>query len=571
MAQWKTISEVSGHLKVNPYTVKNAVMRAGKRGETWVKQGERSSGKKRRLVWLIDTTSQTYLKRAARWTGRRHAGTRANDGSPAAVMPEGGTSGASRRPAWSDPWHTPPSELEVTLVDRQLCVKTPTVEAYCRLPLGCAAQDYPCQIHFLRLPLRYECSGAFILREASVGMNTMTSDKTRPYLRQLDQQWWRVQVGRAALSLDTQEARDLCACLDVVARHYVTAVRAATTQLDLWDYLTARTRGRTGVQLCSVPWQTWQFLYRFADEFAADRGTTPWHCFDTHNQDLSLTIARAGGPTHARLWPQAPQCHGFEWYVPLLYEYPDLGLIDSEERAARRWEEEVGEEAIWSARYTDHWLRTVLVPHVLAYYATRSTEGGLRHRMAALLAPDAFTPERRQFSIIPAISPAELELYPPLDFLCTTRDLEPYLEEILSWLADYPVAYLPTPLLRASYAATLDCARSADPTVCAITALGRSHKADGENGRVGRARHWLSASFEEFEATLAGLVQRVYETRYEEVARAELVISTLHGLLMWGEDRCREERIEWVWQAIEPLWEQARFDRRYVLGSDVDA
>ena len=46
---------------------------------------------------------------------------------------------------------------------------------------------------------------------------------------------------------------------------------------------------------------------------------------------------------------------------------------------------------------------------------------------------------------------------------------------------------------------------------------------------------------------------------------------TTHGLLVWGEDRCREERIERVRLAIDPLWQQARFDRRYVLGRDVGA
>jgi hypothetical protein len=544
VSTWATVTEVSDQLGVKRNTVLHAVLRASMRGETWVKQEHEGE------MWQVDTASQRYSDYAGRWMARK-----ATKGKETAA------SSCSAR--WSEITSTP----EIALRGQQLEVKTPTIELYCRVPFGCAVQGYDCQVCFMRPPLRFELEAADILRDASVGIGTMVSEHTRPYLHTRDQRHWQVRLGRTTVTLSADEVRDVCACLDVVGWHYAEAVRFATTFLDVWDYPQEEVGGRAGVRLCTVPWRTWQLIQRFAREFAAGRGESTWHCFGSCHQGVAITIGLPGTPVHARLWALPPESHGTDQYIPLLYEYPDQELCASETLTIFSWSEHMGTGAIWTARFTDQWLRMVLVPQVLAHYQVNQATPGLRYRIASVLAPSAFALYRGRTSLLPRKPRSGAEFYIPLDRLFTADQFIPYVEVVQRWLSRYPATRMSTALLRPYYAAIADFARYTRPAGYTLaTWCMRSEMVEGERDDTPRAWRWFPSSYEDFAAALARHVQQVNEAPYEYTANASFMSQALHSLLVYEPMRCSPEQFDLVRRALQPLWKQARFDERYVLG-----
>lgn len=580
---WISITEVSRNLGVKRNTVLRAVLRASGRGESWVKKEVRQG---RGRVWMIDTSSSQYRARAAKWRSRAADRSEARTESLADVkllewsesgangMPSGlflgfYGAGASRRPVFFNPWDTAVPTPQTELQGRQLVVRTPTVEMRCRLPLGCAWQEYDCQVDFLRLPLHCELEACDILSEVQVGIGTMVSEQTRPYLRQHDQQRWEVRLGRITVTLTTSEAREVCACLDVVGTHYAEAVRSATTALELWDYPIASLYDITGVELCLVPQATWHLMRRFASEFAMDRGESIWHCFESQPRGEEIAIGRPGAPRHAGLWPLAPESDGPHQYIPLLYEYPDRALLTGPASSPFQWSPQVGPGAIWTASYTDQWLRTVLVPHVLAHYqANEVGASGLRYRVAQALAPAAFAlSSERESLLLPARS-CKSRRYTPFDQLYTTRQLLRYAWAVQHWLERYPVPRMLSAPLRPYYAAISAFAGRASTRLGLLAAAGYlvNQRAEREGGGTTDAWRWLSSSTIGVGTSIADHVRQVERDPYEYTSCALIMTQVLLLLLLSESDRCGYVLISQLRKGFQALWEQIRFDERYMLG-----
>ncbi len=244
---------------------------------------------------------------------------------------------------------------------------------------------------------------------------------------------------------------------------------------------------------------------------------------------------------------------------PLLYEYPDWALL-SVGASLPRWTH-VGAPGYWTATETDAWLRRTFIPQVQALEPTDQLTDP-RYRVAQALAPDVFAAWASQRALAP---PPLSRGYLPLHLVEQPHALIPYVEVIRHWLADYPAGRIPAMWVQAYYTAIATTASQAHPVICASHAFTRMYEAIGLGTHdCSSGWHMLHASFQEVSTCLWGHVQRVTTMLYEDTTCAEL-LSELLLLLLAQAGASQYEHMASVRHAIRPLWEQARFDERYVF------
>ena len=463
--------------------------------------------------------------------------------------------------------------VEVTRDGRYIEVTTPTVEISCHLPLGCAVRGHDIQVRFHRLPVQCDMTASELLRDAYIGLGTLPSDQTRPFLYQYDESRWQVRVGGTRVNLYTDEVRDMCSCLDVIGYHYATSLREATSLLELWNYPQAEVRGKTGVQLLMVHMNMWHLMQRYAQEFNFRKGETEWHCFgDLHSGD-AITIRKAGGPIWATLWSMPHETYNGVDYLPLLYEYPDATLLEQEEMSALPWQF-LSKSGVWTASFTQQWLTDTLIPQALSHYHISScTESGIStsricNVFAQVFAPHVFEVYRKHFDIHPAAYATETDHLVPLDAVEQPSDLIPYINELHQWFGAYPVSRMAATLLQPYYAVIAAFVKCSHPSLVSPSALSTffEHREDDLNAEP-KSNGWrlLNTSFEAFSARVIEQARRVRECDYEDVTCADLISQAFLHLLHYGRHQATEALLQQAVQAVKPLWEQARFDKRYVL------
>lgn len=439
---------------------------------------------------------------------------------------------------------SPTIHIDIFQEGRRLKVVTPTVEMNCELPLTCAVQHYSCRVRFLRLPVSCELTSEDILHDALIGIGTMLSPQTRRYLRQYDNRSWQVRLGRTWMELYADEATDVCACLDVIAERYTQAMHEATTRLELWDYPQTETHGRAGVRLLSLHRSLWRLMQRFASEVQAPTGQSDWICFGSLNDSQAITIAEPGGSIRAILRAMPCGVQQPDDHIALLYEYPDKAFLTCESEAEQSWQN-WSRAGVWTATYTENWLLNVFIPHVCSYY-----QGPLMPcSQAAVLLQSGV---RR----IPWH-----EIHRPGHF-------SPYIEDIQRWLAAYPVPQLPAAMLRPYYAAMSAFMESIEPSYDFHSTVQQVCDERCEEDSVGLAATGGRSGFfstEEFSTALRRQVRIINGASYEHRRCADLLSQIWLPFL---EHECTSGDtglLNTMCDAIQPLWEQARFGMRYVI------
>jgi hypothetical protein len=465
-------------------------------------------------------------------------------------------------------------------VGRRLTVVEPKVAVVCDLPL--AFGDGACRIAFSNVLLQgltCHLTHRQILESLMTGLDTQHHWGTRRFLQKADDGSFEAQLGQTTVILSDQEAQELCICFDTVCHAYKAILVGTEDMLQTWDYLPISMPGSRlhGFTILTVePW-LWKLMRRFAHEFDFLAGTSPWHIFDREN--FGLRVHHGQEVEHVLIYPSYG---GNPVYLPqetteLLYCIEEDPYVAAMERGDQRsWKQMIGPHGIWTAQYTEHWLVNQFIPQVLMHYPLQSSR--LWH------------PKRtRQPAYWAAHSPVEKDV--PLAQFSIPTQLVPYLHQIQGWFYMYGDCQVAASLLRPYYTALTDVVRHIDPSQLESQYFGYIHgRVFGAARRANRAQ-FQAASEKEHSASeepgddrhqadeevspatmineiIAGLdehVRRIHLVEHESPETASYLSSALIALLDHGTIHCGQEHLNAAREAILPLLDLSRFERRYVL------
>lgn len=143
----------------------------------------------------------------------------------------------------------------------------------------------------------------------------------------------------------------------------------------------------------------------------------------------------------------------------------------------------------------------------------------------------------------------------------------PYIEDIQRWLAAYPVPLLPATMLRPYYAAISAFIGSIEPSYdrYALHQAGNKKYEDDGIKFVPTGERADSFSMEELSTSIRRQVRIINGAAYEHRRCADLLSQIWLPFLADEGAPHDQELLDMMHNAIRPLWEQARFDMRYVI------
>jgi len=439
-------------------------------------------------------------------------------------------------------------------VENLRIVVKPKVAVMCNLPI--AFEEGSCQIDFssvTRRGLTIHLTHQNILGDLMMGLHTSPHWQTRRFLRQIDDDLFEAQLGQTTTILSEEEAYDLCACIDEVCQEYKRIIIEAENVLETWDYEPLHSDGLPGFYLLSVRQWLWELMRKFAHEFDCGRGNSDWHTFKQVN--ILIRVGR-GFHDHAFIWPKT----GINsWsllptgYVHLVCVFSDRDLRWVERGDVVSWKQAVGPQGIWTARYTKKWILEDFIPKVRAYYA--------RDYQAHQCEPYLDIRDDYQTKHIPFREISE------------PKQIAAYLHAVQLWLHCRPSRItVSTLLLRPYYAAFRDLAQQADPSTINISYIAENLRAveagpectrDKTESRKSPPKYqW---TYDDVMNSLDQHVARINQSEYEDSSNADLISRAFIAIVQEGAISFSQAQLNAAKQALLPLWEQSRFEWRYVL------
>ncbi len=463
---------------------------------------------------------------------------------------------------------------------RRLTVVEPKVAVVCDLPL--AFGDGACRIAFSNLLLQgltCHLTHRQILESLMTGLDTQPHWGTRRFLQKTEDGSFEAQLGQTTVILSEQEAKELCICIDNVCHAYKAILVNTEDMLQTWNYLPVSLPEFQlhGFHILTVePW-LWKLMRRFAREFDFLAGTSPWHIFDREN--FGLRVHHGQEVENVLIYPSYG---GKPVYLPketidLLYcieEDQYLASMESVDQLS--WKQMVGPNGSWTAQYTERWLVNQFIPQVLAHYPLRSCL--LRHPKRTRQPP---------YWTVHSLSERDV----PLAQVSIPTQLAPYLHQIQGWFHIYGDCRIAASLLRPYYTALTDVVRHIDPSQLGSQYFGYIHGYVFEAARRANRTQFQVAEEKEHPASeeagddhhhedkevspdqmmneiIEGLdehVRRIHLVDHESSRVADFVSSALIALLEHGTIHCGQEHLNAAREAILPLLDLSRFERRYIL------
>ncbi len=466
---------------------------------------------------------------------------------------------------------------------RRLTIIEPKVAVVCDLPL--AFGDGACRITFSNVLLQgltCHLTHRQILESLMTGLDTQPHWGTRRFLRKTADGNFEAQLGQATVILSEQEAQELCTCIDEVCHAYKAILVSTEETLQTWDYLPMSLPEFQLHGFCILtiqPW-LWDLMLRFARAFDFLEGTSPWHVFDRGNGRLRVCLSRErerGYDENVLLYPSYGPRDLPKDTVDVLYCIEEDRYIAAIEREDQRsWQQVVGPNGIWPAPYTEDWLINQLIPKVLAHYPLRSC---LLRYLRRKRQPTYWTVHNLQDQAV------------PITQVSTPTQLAPYLHQIQSWLHIYGDCEVAASFLRPYYTALTDVVRCIDPSQLGSQyfsyiggrVFGAARRAKGEHSQAAqeekqptseKAEEDLHQENEDESPThmmneiIEGLdehVRRIHQVEHESPKVADSISSALIALLEHGTIYCGQEHLNAAREAILPLLDLSRFEKRYVL------
>ncbi|MBX9259131.1 hypothetical protein H1Q63_35295 [Desmonostoc muscorum CCALA 125] len=431
----------------------------------------------------------------------------------------------------------------------RLVVVQPKVAIACNLPQAFAEGN--CEIDFSNIILRglkISLNHQDILGQLMTGLNTQPNWGCRKFMKQLEQNYFEVNLGKTTVILSELETLDLCLCVDAVCQEYRKSIIEFENSLETWDFEFIDVANIRGFILFSVGQKLWKLMQQFADEFDYSKGKSEWHLF--HNEDISIRVSR-GIRDHAFILPRVDSDLSLlpNYKINIIYKINDVYLQSLERGKVTSWQQDIGLRGTWTARYTKQWLLEKYIPKVINYYLDK-----FQLSEAELLAEiinykgDAYGGKLRvQIKEINHII-----------------DLLPYLRDIQSWLHIYK-QNIAASLLQSYYQAFTDLIRNTDSAITGIDYIMRNllriKWKNTQEEIPSNSTHW---NFKYAMNCLDEQVARINNSKYENSFKADLITRTFIWIIENGKISFSQAQLNAAQQALQPLWEQSRFEMRHV-------
>ncbi|MEA5564360.1 hypothetical protein [Anabaena sp. UHCC 0399] len=426
--------------------------------------------------------------------------------------------------------------------DRLIAVK-PKVVIECNLPK--AFRDGDCLIQFSGVILRgckIKLNHQDILAQLMTGLNTRPEWGCRRFIKQIDDNAFEVSLGQTTVILSDLETADLCLCIDVICQAYKQSIIECENILETWDFEFIEFLGSRGVHLFSVDAKLWRLMHDFANEFNYVQGKSEWHLFQ--QEEISIRVSR-GIRDHAFILPRPVNYFSLlpNGIINIVYEINHIHLQSLENGEINSWHQDIGTRGTWTATYTKQWLLEKFIPKVIDYYARKNnlSASELKRNIADYGSK-----------------------YTPISDIDDIRELVPYLQDIQSWLNNY-VENIPAVLLKAYYQTLTNLVRNTDSSIEGIDYIIRNLTLmEAGNTKDRMNSNFYKWNFKDALYYLDAQVGRINNYQYEQSFQADLITRTFIWIIEHGKTRFSQAQLNAAKQALLPLWEQSRFEMRYV-------
>lgn len=484
---------------------------------------------------------------------------------------------------------------------RRIVVSKPMVAMECQLPL--VYREGSCQIEFSNIMLRgltCQLTHNDVLHDLLIGLHTPPDWEARGFIKKTANGTFEANLGQTTVLLSEQETYELCSCVDVVGQAYKDALIEATELLEAWDYQYIQTFEIPGLpdlirgfSLISVrPW-LWELMKQFANEFDYVDEKSDWHIFNPGIHSIGIHQNKYG-LTNVTLWPLFNGGNSLNDWVDVLYYDPDEDVILYEYVSKKSWKQFVGVQGIWTVRYTHDWILKKFIPKVLSHYDVQSTVYQhpihiFQEWFAEKLVPHIFSGykilqqkqrEAQQEAIIEKSTfSSSQKMQTHISEASELQHLTPYLHYIQSWLAHYGLAYrtrrVAASLLQPYYVVFTEVLEAINHTTVNIGyiegKLGHVERKIKENLRGEKLSQEEERVVYEGLSTIEGIIEclhnhvnRIHEIEYESTDFAEIISQVFISIAEGEKSFVEQDQLNNAKQALLPLWQQSRFDERFI-------
>jgi hypothetical protein len=434
--------------------------------------------------------------------------------------------------------------------DYCLVVVKPKVAIACNLPQTFGEGN--CEIQFSNIHfrgLKINLNHQDILGELITGLNTQPNWGCRRFLKQLDQDIFQVNLGKTRFILTYLETLDLCLCVDGVCQEYKKRIIEFEDALETWDFEFREVSNLQGFILFSVGQKLWKLMQQFAEEFDYTKGKSEWHLF--HHENILIRVSR-GIRDHTFILPIIDSNISLlaNNKINIVYQLNNVYFPSFEREKTTYWQQNIGLSGTWTARYTQQWLLNKYIPKVINYYL-----GKFEFSEAELLA------EIRDYK--GDANDDNLRL--PIKEINNIINLVTYLRYIQSWLHIYK-ENIAASLLQDYYRTFTDLVRNTDCSIGGIdyimTNLLRMKCKNTQKEIPTNFKHW---NFKYAMNCLDEQVARINNSEYENSFNADLITRTFIWIIENGKISFSQAQLNAAKQALQPLWEQSRFEMRHLF------
>lgn len=433
----------------------------------------------------------------------------------------------------------------------RLTVVRPKVAIECNLPKVFEVGN--CNIEFSSVilkGLKIHLTHQEILGQIMQGLNTKPHWGSRRFLRQLDNAF-EAQLGQTTVILSEVEATDLCLCVDEVCNIYKNHIIEAEDILETWDFDFVEFGGIKGFHLFSVSAELWKLMHKFSHEFDYSYGNSDWHNFKRGG--ASIQVSSSETRHYAFIWPQASlESDTFlpNGTIDIVYQVNNSYLTLLERwKVVNSWKQDVGVGGTWTASYTKKWLLKNFIPKVIDYYSHKNE----RLKLNWNLDIDDYNKQ-----IVPIKDIHELE------------QLVTYLDQIQFWLNIY-CRNIDASLLRSYYKNFTELVRNTEYSIIEIDYI--REKLRIVDRIPGKQKVNISSvesndwNFQHLLDCLNEQVERINNCEYESHQNAYLISRLFIGIIKHGQIKFSQAQLNAAKQALIPLWEQSRFEQRYIYAN----
>ena len=478
----------------------------------------------------------------------------------------------------------------------QFNISTPNVLIECKLPIGLEHGD--CNIKFSNITLRglsCDLTHEDILTDLMIGLDTPPHLKTRPFIHEVEEGYYKANLGQTSVILTNQEAVDLCSCVDKVCQIYKEVMLETIRILDAYNYTYLNENNEKGFFILEVERWVWNLMKQFANEFNYDEGKSDWHIFEYSAVEIIVypqhTINAILRPTfdEINLYHTKSSREAHDTIKVIYDDYPVKSShfirAYNKKETEESLEDVVGPKGIWTVSYTANWLQEEFIPKVLTYYLRHNgidyqimldeNKSTFNQKNTSLLVSlyNKFVTKQENMPLrvlslteikqiqVNATNTAE-HTTKLLKTINNPQQLTNHLHEIQSRFHTYGVQNVPASILRPYYKVFADLAKCIDPKkLNTFYVHGRLSSFLEKEDRI-RFQDEKSY-FEDILRLLEVNAERISKVDFENASTADLISRAFIGILKSLENCDDQSLLNTFKTVVLTLWQHCNFETNY--------